>query len=63
MKTKFNYGVGHYWDEGEGSVGLYTYHNDMFFGTMKEAKKFREYVKKQSPDREWKIFQLVEVPE
>ncbi len=62
-KKEFNYCVAHYWEGESGSIGAYTRWNDIFYGTMKEAKKFLKYVKQQSPDREWKIFQIVEIPE
>jgi hypothetical protein len=65
---KFMYGVGFYWEGDSGSVGLYTYHNDVFYGTMEEAKNFQTYCQSR-PDnkgkekRQYKIFQLIEVPE
>ncbi len=65
---KFNYAVGFYWPEGEGSVGTYAYGSETFFGTMEDARNFREYCQNQ-PDnkgkekRNYKIFQLVEIPE
>jgi hypothetical protein len=65
---KFNYAVGHYWEGESGSVGTYTYGNDLFFGTMKEAKSFLAYVQEQDKKnkradrRDWRIFQLIEVP-
>lgn len=58
--TKFAYAVGHYWPTG--GVGVYTFGSSTFYGTMKEAEEFLEYVKAKSPDRDWKIFMLVEVP-
>ncbi len=67
-KKEFNYAVGFYWEGDGGSVGLYTYFNNHFFGTMAAAKKFREYCQtrpdnKGKDKREYKIFMLVEVPE
>jgi hypothetical protein len=65
---KFNYAVGHYWEGESGSVGTYTYGNDLFFGTMEEAKSFLAYVQEQDKKnkradrRDWRIFQLIEVP-
>jgi hypothetical protein len=65
---KFNYAVGHYWEGESGSIGLYTYGNDHFYGTMEDAKFFlnlaQEHDKeKKKKDRiDWRIFQLVEVP-
>ena len=39
-------------------------HNaEVQFGTMKDAKTFLKYVRKQNPDDHWKIFQLVSVME
>lgn len=64
----FTYGVGFYWNGKDGSVGLYSYHGETFYGTMEEARTFQSYCQNQ-PDnkgknkREYKIFQLVEVPE
>ncbi len=59
---QFNYCVGHYWYDTQ-QVGTYAYGNETFFGNMKDAKKFLKYVKSQSPDEEWRIFMLVELPE
>jgi hypothetical protein len=65
---KFNYGVGHYWEGESGSVGLYAFHSEIFHGTMEEAKNFLAYVQeedkknKRADRRDWRIFQLVEVP-
>lgn len=61
-KKKFTYAVGHYWDKSKDSVGCYAYHTETHSGTMEDAKNFLEYVKEQSPDKDWKIFMLVEVP-
>jgi hypothetical protein len=61
-KKKFSYAIGHYWDNAKDSVGCYTYHNEVHSGTMEEANNFLKYVKEESPDRDWKIFMLVEVP-
>jgi hypothetical protein len=68
-KTKeFMYGVGFYWEGDSGSVGLYASGNDVFYGTMEDAKNFRTYCQtrpdnKGKDKRNYKIFQLVEVPE
>jgi hypothetical protein len=65
---KFMYGVGFYWEGDSGHVGLYASGNDVFYGTMEEAKNFQAYCERQSKKegedkREYKIFQLIEVPE
>lgn len=65
---KFNYGVGFYWEGDSGSVGLYAYGSEIFYGTMEEAQNFRTYIENQTSgnpksQRKYKIFQLVEVPE
>jgi len=65
---QFNYAVGHYWAGESGSVGCYAYGNEHFYGTMEQAKSFLEYVqeqdksKKKADRRDWRIFQLIEVP-
>ena len=65
---QFNYAVGHYWSGESGSVGTYAYGREHFYGTMEQAKNFLEYVqaenkkKKLADRRDWRIFQLVEVP-
>ena len=62
-KKKFAYAVGHYWDHKvKDSVGCYAYHSEVHSGTMEDAENFLKYVKEQSPDEDWKIFMLVEVP-
>jgi hypothetical protein len=63
---KFNYAVGFYWEGDSGSVGCYTYHSEVHYGTMEEANNFLEYVRSQKKTNaekaKYKIFQLVEVP-
>jgi len=65
---KFMYGVGFYWEGDSGSVGLYANHSETFYGTMEEAQHFLKYVESQQVDKkkadrkDYKIFQLVEVP-
>ena len=66
---KFNYAIGHYWEGESGSVGCYAYGSEHFYGTMEQAKSFLEYVqemdkkeKKKADRRDWRIFQLIEVP-
>ncbi len=44
---EFNYAVGHYWEGESGSVGCYAYGNDIFYGSMAQAKGFLEYVQSQ----------------
>ena len=61
-KREFTYAVGHYWKGESGQVGCYAYGNELFYGTMKDAKKFLKYVESKSPEKEWCIFQLIEVP-
>jgi hypothetical protein len=63
---KFNYCVGAYWPKDYFSdgksigtyIGTYTYHHDVFYGTMAEAEEFLAYVKRQS-HRDWQIFKIV----
>jgi hypothetical protein len=63
---KFNYAVGQYWEGNSGSVGCYMSGSEVHFGTLKEAKAFRDYCNKQpsldNEPRDYKIFMLVEVP-
>jgi hypothetical protein len=65
---KFMYGVGFYWEGDSGSVGLYAYGSDTFYGTMEDAQNFLKYCQDQQADKkkadrkDYKIFQLVEVP-
>lgn len=66
-KRTMNYCVGHYWDETDAhedsQLSIYTYHNEVHFGTLKDAKKFQKYVQKQCPNDVIRIFKLVEIPE
>ena len=65
---KFNYAVGFYWEGDSGSVGCYAYHSEVHYGTMEDAKNFLKYVQgqgakeKKADRKDYKIFQLVEVP-
>ena len=66
---KFSYAVGHYWEGESGSVGVYNYFGEVHHGTMEEAQSTLKYVQgkdKQEPKadrRDWRIFQLIEVPQ
>ena len=63
-KKKFTYAIGHYWDpKDKTSVGCYAYHTETHSGTLDEANGMLKYVKEQSPERDWKVFMLVEVPQ
>ena len=58
---KLNYVIGHYWDD-TNSIGAYMIHSsEVHYGTLKEAENALNYVKKQSPDEDWRIFQLMQV--
>ena len=58
---QFNYTIGRYWENDSGSIATYkVYTNDVFYGTLKEAKQTLKYIKKQSPDKGWRIFILSE---
>lgn len=64
---QFNYAVGHYWEGESGPVGCYAYGSEHFYGTMEQAKNFLKYVQSQDgrllkDRRDWRIFQLIEVP-
>lgn len=65
---KFNYAVGFYWPDGDGSVGCYAHGSEVFFGTIEDARNFQKYCQSRPDNKgadkhEYKIFQLVEVPE
>lgn len=57
---KFNYAIGRYRDD-KLSVSCYYLFGEVHYGTVEDAKDFLEYVRRQSPEKEWKIFNLVEV--
>lgn len=65
---QFNYAVGFYWEGESGSVGCYAHGSETHHGTMEDAQNFLKYVQNQQADkkkadrRDYKIFQLVEVP-
>lgn len=69
---KFNFVIGFYWEGEEGSIGAYMWRgSEVKFGTLKEAKAYlktakEEYDPKENTDENfhnYKIFQLVEIPE
>ena len=68
QSKQFNYAVGHYWEGESGSVGVYNYFGEVHYGTMEEANNFLKYVQGQDKKhpkadrRDWRIFQLIEVP-
>ena len=61
MTDKINFCIGAYWDkQKKESIGCYMMHgNDVFYATYESAKNTLEYVKKQSPEKEWQIFTVV----
>ena len=67
-QKSFNYAIGHYWNGETGSVGVYNYFGEVHHGTMEDAEHTLAYVqgtekeKKKEDRRDWRIFQLVEVP-
>lgn len=67
IPKKFNYAVGRYWEGDNGSVGCYAYGSEVHYGTMADARNFLAYVQSQkktkSEQKQYKIFQLVEIPE
>jgi hypothetical protein len=62
-EEKFNYCVGRYWEGNRGSIGCYTYLGEVKYGTMEEAEGFLAYVKRQGPEKDYKIFKVVELGE
>lgn len=64
MNVKINYVVAHHWENEPSRLGAYMMHNsEVQFGTMKDAQTFLKYVRQKSPERKWRIFQLVSVME
>lgn len=61
MKDKFNYAVGHYYEGDSGTIGRYALFGEVRYGTIHHATGFLEYVKSKSPDKKWKIFELMEM--
>jgi len=58
-QQKANYVVAHRWEDSE-AIGCYAYFSEVHFGTVDEARQFKNYVKSKRPERDWKIFQVVE---
>ena len=65
---QFNYAVGFYWEGDLGSIGCYASGSEVHYGTLEEAQNFLKYVQGKSKAepkdkrKDYKIFQLVEVP-
>ena len=58
---KMNYVIGRYW-EGTNAIGAYMLHSsEVHYNTLEKAKEELEYVKKQLPEKDWRIFQLIQV--
>jgi hypothetical protein len=53
---KFNYCIGHYREGSDGAIESFAVINV----TKEVANKFLGYVKKQSPEHDYKIFRVVE---
>jgi hypothetical protein len=57
---KINYTIGFYWPNG--AIGTYKIDNsEVFQDTIEDAKETLEYVKKQLPEKDWRIFQLIQL--
>lgn len=61
MEEQFNFCVGYYREASSSSIGCYAYVSEVQYGTIKEATNFCDYVKSQSPTKDWKIFKVVEL--
>lgn len=65
MAEEFNYCVGCPWKPEMGddsSLSIYTYHGEVHYGTLEEAKNFREYVNNQTKEKNY-IYKLVKLEE
>ncbi len=64
MAEKFNYCVGRPWEQEAGGDGenlsIYAYHSEVHYGTLEEARDFREYVNNQTKE-ENHIYKLVKM--
>lgn len=59
---EFNYVIGYNPPGEEGHyLETYGYHQEVFYGNLKEAKACLSYVRRKSPSEDWKIFMLVEI--
>lgn len=58
---KFNYAIGHYWNDESGSIGCYSYFGEVHYGTMEDAENMLDYVQGKSPEHDWKIFKVIGV--
>ena len=57
---KINYSIAQYWPSG--AIGPYMVTNsEVLHGTIEEAKETLDFVKKQLPEKDWRIFQLVQL--
>lgn len=65
MKKGLNFCIGAYWNEDiKESIGCYMLHgSEVFYSDLESAKNTLEYVKKQSPDKHWRIFEVKEYEE
>lgn len=59
---EFNYCIGRYWEGNDGAIAVYmTYGREVKYGDLNTARESLEYVKRQSPEGDWKIFELLEI--
>jgi len=56
-----NYVIGRYWDDTNHICAYMIHSAEVMSGTIEEAKQTLEYVKKNSPEKDWRIFQLIQV--
>ena len=58
MKT-FDYVIARKWDKSKpaaGNLAVYAFGSEIQHGDSDSAKQMLEYVKRQSPDKDWYIF-------
>ncbi len=61
-EENFNYCVGRPWEGEDGQLSIYTYFNQVKYGTMEDAEDFKSYVEsKDEEKKEYFIYKLVKI--
>jgi hypothetical protein len=56
----FNYAIGRYWNGHTGGVCIYTYGNEVHYGTLENAQELLKYVNEKD-DNEYQIFEVTPI--
>jgi len=63
-EEKFNFVIGRLWNNGESNLCVYTYFGEVHYGTLEDARNFRDTINNRTDDHkgEYKIYKVSSTP-